>query len=264
MYGVGYPVMAKAVAGHYVLWFVIVLLFAKVFATSLTLSIGGSGDLRPLHLLPSGRWKGWPSGSIVQHLFGHVVSTPAVFAVVAMGGVFGAAAQAPLTAIASALEMTGNFTLTVPVMLVVGIATAVSKHLSYGSIYTTKLLRRGIDIERPLPTNVLHTLTVADVMQPVGMGAAALELGASADGPSRIGHDGWAVLLGQATDLGAPQILFSDETPSDQARYASSACTTIQAARIGLYGRFGLRPFCHPTGSIYERAGSAPATCCTP
>ena len=56
----------------------------------------------------------------------------------------------------------------VPVVLVVGIATAVSKHLSYGSIYTTKLLRRGIDIERPLPTNVLHTLTVADVMHPSG------------------------------------------------------------------------------------------------
>ncbi len=227
MYGVGYPVMAKAVAGHYVLWFVIVLLFAKVFATSLTLSIGGSGGIFAPSLF-IGAMEGVAFGSIVQHLFGHVVSTPAVFAVVAMGGVFGAAAQAPLTAIASALEMTGNFTLTVPVMLVVGIATAVSKHLSYGSIYTTKLLRRGIDIERPLPTNVLHTLTVADVMQPVGMGAAALELCASADGPSRIGHDGWAVLLGQATDLGAPQILFSDETLDQALR------------QLVLYGRFGL------------------------
>ena len=227
MYGVGYPVMAKAVAGHYVLWFLIVLLFAKIFATSLTLSIGGSGGIFAPSLF-IGAMEGMAFGSIVQHLFGHVVSTPAVFAVVAMGGVFGAAAQAPLTAIASALEMTGNFTLTVPVMLVVGIATAVSKHLSYGSIYTTKLLRRGIDIERPLPTNVLHTLTVADVMQPVGMGVAALELGASADGPSRVGHDGWAVLLGEATDLGPPQVLFSDETLDQALR------------QLVLYGRFGL------------------------
>ena len=88
-------------------------------------------------------------GAIVQHIFGHGVGSPAVFAVVAMGGVFGAAAQAPLTATASALEMTGNFTLVLPALLVVGIATALSKHLSTESIYTTKLLRRGVDIEHP-------------------------------------------------------------------------------------------------------------------
>ena len=227
MYGVGYPVLEKAVAGQYVLWFLVILLFGKILATSLTLSIGGSGGIFAPSLF-IGAMEGTAFGSIVEHLFGHAVGNPAVFAVVAMGGVFGAAAQAPLTAIASALEMTGNFTLTLPVMLVVGIATAISKRLSYGSIYTTKLLRRGIDIERPLPTNVLHTLTVADVMQPVGMGTAAVELGASADGPYRVGHDGWAALLGQATDLGPPQILFSDETLDQALR------------QLVLYGRFGL------------------------
>ena len=227
MYGVGYPVMAKAVAGQYVLWFLIILLFAKILATSLTLSIGGSGGIFAPSLF-IGAMEGMAFGSIVEHLFGHVVSNPAVFAVVAMGGVFGAAAQAPLTAIASALEMTGNFTLTLPVMLVVGIAVALSKHLSYGSIYTTKLLRRGIDIERPLPTNVLHTLTVADVMQPVGMGPAAVDLGASRDGWHRVKDDGWAAMLGQATDLGPPQVLFADETLDQALR------------QLVLYGRFGL------------------------
>ena len=82
-------------------------------------------------------------------MFGPAIGSPAMYAVVAMGGVFGAAAQAPLTSIASVVEMTGNFTLTVPVMLAAGIASALSKHLSHGSIYTTKLLRRGIDIDRP-------------------------------------------------------------------------------------------------------------------
>jgi CIC family chloride channel protein len=63
--------------------------------------------------------------------------------------VFTAAARAPLTSLASVVEMTGDFGLTLPVMLAVGIATAVSRALSYGTIYTTKLLRRGIDIDRP-------------------------------------------------------------------------------------------------------------------
>ena len=93
------------------------------------------------------------------------MSSPAIFGVVAMAAVFGAAAQAPLTAIASVLEMTGNFTLTLPVMLATAIAAAVSKQLTYGSIYTTKLLRRGIDIEGPKPASALHVLTVGDVMR---------------------------------------------------------------------------------------------------
>jgi CIC family chloride channel protein len=41
------------------------------------------------------------------------------------------------------VELTGDFTLTLPVMLAVAIASTVSRMLSYGTIYTTKLLRRG-------------------------------------------------------------------------------------------------------------------------
>jgi len=45
MYGVGYPVMYKATAGQYALWFLIVLAFAKITACSLTIGIGGSGGI---------------------------------------------------------------------------------------------------------------------------------------------------------------------------------------------------------------------------
>ena len=45
MYGVGYPVMYKAVAGNYVLWFLLVLAAGKILACSLTLGIGGSGGV---------------------------------------------------------------------------------------------------------------------------------------------------------------------------------------------------------------------------
>ena len=68
-----------------------------------------------------------------------------------MGAVFASAARAPLTSVASVVEMTGDFTLTLPVMLAVAIATATSRALSYGTIYTTKLLRRGQDIDRAAP-----------------------------------------------------------------------------------------------------------------
>jgi chloride channel protein, CIC family len=60
MYGVGYPVMDRAVAGHYLLWFVLLLMIGKILATSLTLSIGGSGGCSPPRC-SSARWPEWRS-----------------------------------------------------------------------------------------------------------------------------------------------------------------------------------------------------------
>ncbi len=153
MYGVGYPVMDKAIAGHVVLGLVALFLVAKILATSLTLSIGGSGGVFAPSLF-IGAMAGMLFGTLAHDVFGSAIGPPAMYAVIAMGGVFAGAAQAPLTAIASVIEMTGNFSLTLPVMLASGIAAAVSKHFSYGSVYTTKLLRRGIDIERPKTANL--------------------------------------------------------------------------------------------------------------
>jgi CIC family chloride channel protein len=106
-------------------------------------------------------------GIAAHDTLGGGIGPPALYAVVAMGAVFAAAAQAPLTAIASVLEMTGNFGLTLPIMLAAGISSALSKRLTYGSIYTTKLLRRGIDIERPRTGDALRTITVGEVMRPI-------------------------------------------------------------------------------------------------
>jgi chloride channel protein, CIC family len=229
MYGVGYPVMGQAVAGRIVLWLLLVLMVGKMVAASLTLSIGGSGGVFAPSLF-IGAMAGMAFGVVVQHVFGPVGGDPAIFAVVAMAGVFGAAAQAPLTAIASVVEMTGNFTLILPVMLATGIAAALSKRLSHGSIYTTKLLRRGIDIERPKPTNVLQLLTVADVMQPVSQIDGLADLG-KRDGhtkPSAVGNETWAELVGPVTDIREPQALLDNETLDQALR------------QLALYGRLGL------------------------
>jgi H+/Cl- antiporter ClcA len=130
--------------------FLILLAFAKIVATSLSIGIGGSGGV----FAPSpfiGVTSGYAFGDIVHHLFGASAGQPALYAVVAMGAVFTSAARAPLTSLASVVEMTGDFFLTLPVMLAVAIASTVSRALSYGTIYTTKLLRRGTDIDRATP-----------------------------------------------------------------------------------------------------------------
>jgi H+/Cl- antiporter ClcA len=151
MYGVGYPVMYKTTAGGYALWFLIILAFGKILATSLSIGIGGSGGIFAPSLF-IGVTSGYAYGDVVNHLFGAAAGQPALYAVVAMGAVFTSAARAPLTSLASVVEMSGDFSLTLPVMLAVAIASTVSRVLSYGTIYTTKLLRRGTDIDRSGPS----------------------------------------------------------------------------------------------------------------
>ncbi len=240
MYGVGYPVMDSVVAGHVVLGLVLLFLVGKILATSLTLSIGGSGGVFAPSLF-IGAMAGEAFGSAANHIFGPSIGPPALYAVVAMGGVFAAAAQAPLTAIASVVEMTGNFSLTLPIMLACGVAAAVWKHFSYGSVYTTKLLRRGIDIERPKTTNILQKLRVSDVMQPLANGDRA---SASALAPSGRGgaatREPWGNFGSVISDISDPQELFEDETLEQALRqltlYGSSGLPVLSEDREHLRG----------------------------
>lgn len=171
MYGVGYPVMGKAIAGSYGLWFLLILALAKILATSISLGIGGSGGIFAPSLF-IGVASGMAFGIVADHLFGPSAGSPVLYAVVAMGAVFASAARAPLTSFASVVEMTGDFTLTLPVMLAVAVSTLVSRSLSYGTIYTIKLLRRGQDIDRTTPWRALGDTRVDSLMRLVPLGFA--------------------------------------------------------------------------------------------
>jgi CIC family chloride channel protein len=230
MYGVGYPVMFKATAGSYAIWFLIILAFGKILATSVSMGIGGSGGIFAPSLF-IGVTTGMAYGDIADHLFGAGAGQPALYAVVAMGAVFTSAARAPLTSLASVVEMTGDFSLTLPVMLAVAIATTVSRALSYGTIYTTKLLRRGTDIDQAAPWRALADLKVTDVMHPFqpplpvppGTGTAQT---AGQDGAGER-PDGTA-LPGPVTERHDIQTLFASESLGPALR------------QLAVYGRDGL------------------------
>ncbi|HEY1824406.1 MAG TPA: chloride channel protein [Acidimicrobiales bacterium] len=145
-YGVGYPVMNEVLGGDKVLWIVAGLALAKIVATSLTMGIGGSGGIFAPSLF-IGAMSGEAFGLVARHVFGASAGAAAFYGVIAMGAVFAGGTQAPIVAVASVLEMTGQFGLALPVMAAIAVATIVSRRLTYGTIYTTKLLRRGIDID---------------------------------------------------------------------------------------------------------------------
>jgi CIC family chloride channel protein len=229
MYGVGYPVMFKATAGDYAIWFLIVLAFGKILATSVTMGIGGSGGIFAPSLF-IGVTMGMAYGDIADHLFGAGAGQPALYAVVAMGAVFTSAARAPLTSLASVVEMTGDFSLTLPVMLAVAIATTVSRALSYGTIYTTKLLRRGTDIDQAAPWRAVADLKITDVMHPFRPALPVTPI-ATADPAGQGGAGEWpdgAAFAGLVAERHDIQTLFSSESLGPALR------------QLAVYGRDGL------------------------
>ncbi|HEY2241750.1 MAG TPA: chloride channel protein [Streptosporangiaceae bacterium] len=205
LYGVGYPVMDRAVGGGYAFWFLLVLAAGKILACSVTLGIGGSGGVFAPSLFV-GATSGMAFGELVAHLFGPSAGPPALYAVVAMGAVFASAARAPLTSLASVVELTGDFTLTLPVMLAVAVATVTSRMLSYGTMYTTKLLRRGQDIDRPVPIAVFGDLTAADVLR-------------SYQPPLTVRWPDGPVLSGVATKVASTPAHDGPAAPGDEGRH---------------------------------------------
>jgi CIC family chloride channel protein len=113
---------------------------------------------------------------------------------------------------------------------------ATSKQLTYGSIYTTKLLRRGIDIEQPKATSALATLTIAEVMQPAADDNGPTRLPAQTDPdaePAAIARELLTKLVGPVSNVRDPQVLFSDEDLEHALR------------QLVLYGHDGLPVLSH-------------------
>jgi chloride channel protein, CIC family len=163
MYGVGYPVLQRAVAGHYVIMLLIGLLAAKVLATSLTMWIGGSGGVFAPSLF-MGAMLGSAYGAVAHHLMPHLAAASGAYGLVGMGAVFAAAARAPITAVIIVFELTGDYNVILPLMFAIVVATALSNFITRDTIYTLKLRRRGIDTDTTRSTNLMRQITVADAM----------------------------------------------------------------------------------------------------
>lgn len=188
MYGVGYPVLQKATEGGYPVGFLLLLLTGKMLATSLTIGIGGSGGVFAPSLF-IGAMLGSAYGIGVHHLLPHSAGAVGAYALVGMGAVFAGAARAPITAVVILFELTGEYSIILPLMLAIVLATATSRLLSHDTIYTLKLRRRGIDLEGPASGARLGGQRVADVMEPLPSALpATIELGDAADLLSFSGH----------------------------------------------------------------------------
>ena len=153
MYGSGYPLEEEAIAGNYSIGFLLALMVGRALYTSFTIGMGGSGGVFAPTL-----FIGAMAGAAFGDALSPVTNSPVgVFAVVGMGAAFAGAARAPMTAVLIIVEMTGQFSLILPMMLAVVIATGTSRFLTRATIYTEKLRRRGDVLDDPVEGTLLGT-----------------------------------------------------------------------------------------------------------
>ncbi len=163
IYGVGYNTMNHALHGELLLGTMVALIFIKIFATSVSLGSGGSGGVFAPSLF-IGTMTGGAFGMIINK-FVPFASSPGAYALVGMGALVGSATHAPITAILIIFEMTNDYKLILPLMISTVIATLLTTKLKRESIYTLKLIRRGIDLFRGREVNLLRSIPVREVMR---------------------------------------------------------------------------------------------------
>jgi CIC family chloride channel protein len=162
--GVGYDTIEGALNGQLLIGILIAVFAVKLVATSLTLGSGGSGGI----FAPS-LFMGSALGGVVGHAAGAVlpfpVASPGAYAVVGMGAMVAAATHAPITAIVIIFEMTGDYRVILGLMVSCILGAFLAQRLRRESIYTIKLVRRGIDLSAGQEINVLRRMTVHDVLR---------------------------------------------------------------------------------------------------
>jgi CIC family chloride channel protein len=163
IFGVGYEVIEASIKGQLVLWIIIALVFLKILATSLTLGSGGSGGIFAPSLY-MGALLGEAFGLIVHKIIPGTVIPPGAFALVGMASVFAGTSQAPMSAILLLFEMTGNYKILPPLMITCVLSAMLVRGMSKYSIYTLKLVRRGIDVERHFDGDMMESITVTEAM----------------------------------------------------------------------------------------------------
>ncbi len=163
VFGNGYEAIDMSLLGQLSWYLLLSLIFVKMLATSLTLGSGGSGGIFAPSLFMGGM-AGGVMGKIAHGLFPTLTASPGAYSLVGMGAMVAAATHAPITAIIILFELTNDYKIILPIMTASVVATLTATLLQKESIYTLKLVRRGIDIKAGKETNILNSLLVKNAM----------------------------------------------------------------------------------------------------
>ena len=163
IFGVGYEAVSRALNGSYTLDILVTLLMLKILATAVTVSCRfGGGVFSPG--LVVGVFAGAAFGVVLGQLFPGATASPTYYAMIGMGAASGAIIGAPISTTLIVFELTGDYSMTIALMVAVALATMVTQALAGKSFFHWQLARRGYDLSEGPQGVILKTIRVRDVM----------------------------------------------------------------------------------------------------
>jgi chloride channel protein, CIC family len=176
--GPGYSVIDQAMHGGYTWKFLLALALLKIFATTISFSSGTPGGMFAPTLF-IGAMLGASIGTFEKIFFPHFPISVGSYALVGMGVLFAAFLRVPLTSVFMVLEVSGNYSIVLPVILANTIAYLLSRSLQPYPIFETFTHQDGLDLpsmEEQREESILH---LEDAVRPVNLpifpGSATLQ-----------------------------------------------------------------------------------------
>ena len=163
--GVGYAAVQQVLTGHLLLpGLLLILALLKLMVTALTLGSGGSGGIFSPSLF-IGATVGGAFVVLAHLLFPALSLNITTAAALGMAGMVGAGTGAALTGAVMIFEMTGDYNIMIPLIVVVSVSYGVRRLITPDTIYTIKLIRRGHSIPESRQSNLYLSLQAASFIR---------------------------------------------------------------------------------------------------
>jgi CIC family chloride channel protein len=147
--GGGYETVSAALAAKLAATVLIPLCLMKLVATVFSYSSGGAGGIFAPALF-IGAMAGGAIGVLDMRLFHHSFESMGAFALVGMGAVFAGIIRAPITSVLIIIEMTGGYSLILPLMIANMLAYGIARHYRPTPIYEALLEQDGVRLREKM------------------------------------------------------------------------------------------------------------------
>lgn len=216
VFGVGYEAVSRTLAGEYSLQFLLILLALKTLATAITLSCRfGGGVFSPGLMI--GALAGAAFGAAVNLIAPGATAGPSFYAMIGMGAACGAIMGAPISTTLIVFELTGDYAITISLMVSVALATLLTQAIVGKSFFHWILSRRGYDLSEGPQGVILQTIRVRDVMQATPEGPPIEDGAPRLSASSSLGEA--LAKLDDADEAGLPVV--EDDEPQKMIGYLS-------------------------------------------
>jgi CIC family chloride channel protein len=166
--GAGYGAINLAMHGQFAFKILLLLAVFKIVATTLSFSSGTPGGMFAPTLF-TGAMLGAAVGSFEHHFFPDLTGSIGSYALVGMGVLFAAFLRAPLTSVFMVLEVSGNYSIILPVILANTIAYLISRVLQPVPIFELFTHQDGLYLPSMEEEREEVDLRFEDALKPVSV-----------------------------------------------------------------------------------------------